>query len=147
MSTKRNVKSLVESIQSSPDFLSQLAAHPYSAMRESTGKKDVSREEVSEAMAALSQLMGGNSVDFSNMGGIASGMLSENGGSAHTMAESLFGDYLSDLGRSGHAQGGLTPDFLSNLARVDFAKGIAGVDLSDGIGLDDVVGFAKGAFK
>ena len=120
MSTQDNVKGLVESIQSNPDFLAHLAQHPYSAMRETTGKEDISRDEVSEAMAALATLMGGQSVDFGKIGGVG--------------------------GQSG-AQVGLPTDILSNLEHIDFAKGMAGVDLSDGLGLDDVVGFAKGMLK
>ena len=147
MSTQDNVKGLVESIQSNPDFLAHLAQHPYSAMRETTGREDISRDEVSEAMAALATLMGGQSVDFGKIGGVASGMLADNGGSAHSMAESLFGGLLGGVGGQSGAQVGFPSDILSNLAHIDFAKGMAGVDLSDGLGLDDVVGFAKGMLK
>lgn len=144
MATQDTVKSLIDSIHSSPDFLSQLASHPYSAVRESTGRQDVSRDEVSEAMAALSALMGGNTVDFGNLSDVASGMLADNGGSAHSMADSLFGSFVGGMGNKRSAHSGLTPDILSNLQHINFAKGMAGVDLSDGIGVDDVIGFAKG---
>ncbi|HAM15822.1 MAG TPA: hypothetical protein DCP91_08200 [Eggerthellaceae bacterium] len=139
MATQDTVKSLVDSVMSNPDFLSHIASHPYSAVRESTGKQDVSRQEVSEAMAALSALMGGQTVDFGNISSLASGMLADNGGSAHSMASALFG---------GGSGGGMPFDFardvLPNLQNINFERGMAGVDLSDGLGIDDVIGFAKG---
>ena len=148
MATEDTVKSLVDSVLSNPDFLSQIAAHPYSAVREAAGSEDVSRDEVSEAITALSALMGGNQVDFGSLSSMASGLLSENNGSAHDLSSALFGDFLTGIPmEESGASVDLGADILSNLANIDFAKGMAGIDLSDGIGIDDVVGFAKGIFS
>ena len=143
MATQDILKSLIGSVTANPDFISQLASHPYSAVRESTGAEDVSRSEVSEALTALSALMGGANVNFDELGGIASGLLSQNDGSAHQLAQSLFGNMLGGQ-TSGATSRGIGPAQLANLASVSFEKGMAGVDLSDGLGIDDVIGFAKG---
>ena len=143
MATQDILKSLIGSVTANPDFISQLANHPYSAVRESTGAEDVSRSEVSEALTALSALMGGANVNFDELGDIASGLLSQNDGSAHQLAQSLFGNMLGGQ-TSGATSMGIDPAQLANLASVSFEKGMAGVDLSDGLGIDDVIGFAKG---
>lgn len=155
MATQDTVKSLAESVLSNPDFLSHLTEHPYSAVREASGKEEVSREEVSEAVTALSALMGGQNVDFANLGSMSSGLLEQNGGSAHDLASSLFGNLLGGGmpfggGEPAQAASGSQADILqglmSNLSNVSFEQGMAGVDLSDGLGIDDVIGFAKGIF-
>ena len=99
-----------------------------------TGAEEVSKEEASEAVAAVSLLGNGKPLDFGNLAEIASILLSENGNSVHTMAENLLGEEST-----------ATPspaDLIATLANVNFEKGLAGIDLSDGFGLDDVLGIA-----
>ena len=136
MASQDIVQQLISSVVSNPDLFNNLVAHPYSAVRDVTGEKEVSKEDASQAVAALSLLGSGKQVDFGSLAEIASQMLNQSNGSVHTMAESFLG-----------AESSFTPspaDLIANLANVNFGKGFAGVDLSDGIGLDDVIGFAAG---
>lgn len=134
------VQMLVGSASENPDMLSSLMQHPYSTVGNLTDNSNVSSEEASQAVTAMAALAGGQSVDFTNLASVASQLLADNGGSVHSLANSLLG--------SGAPQGidvsnGISTDIMSNLAGAVFQGGIAGVDLSDGIGLDDVMGFAK----
>ncbi len=127
-----------------PQMLSGLMEHPYSTVRTATGKDEVSREEVSQVVTAASALAEGQAVDFGNLAAIASGLLSQNGGSAHALASSLLG------GSAVSAQNGVSADVISNLAGVVFGNGMANnknsIDLSDGFGLDDLAVLAKKFF-
>lgn len=134
MANQDIVQQLVSSVVSNPDLLSTLVQHPYSAVREATGAEEVSKEEASQAVAAVSLLGNGQSLDFGNLAELAEILLSKNGGSVHSMATNLLSEEST-----------ATPDpasIISNLASVNFEKGLAGVDLSDGFGLDDVLGIA-----
>ena len=134
MANQDIVQQLVSSVVSNPDLFSTLVQHPYSAVREATGAEEVSKEEASQAVAAVSLLGNGQQVDFGNLAELASLLLSKNGGSVHTMANALLSE-----------ESDATPDpasLIANLASVNFSKGLAGVDLSDGFGLDDVLGIA-----
>jgi len=95
---------------------------------------------VSQALAAFSALANGQQVDFGNLASIASGLLADNGGSAHAMAQSLFGSQIAESNSASAADP--ISDMIAMLSKVDFAKGIAGVDLSDGLDFGDVLGFA-----
>lgn len=143
MASQDLVQQLVGSVLSNPDLMNNLADHPYSTVAEATGqnKEDLTRDDVSQALAAFSALASGQQVDFANLASLAQSLLGEYGGSAHALAQGLFGAPLAE------SQSTATPadpigDMLATLAKVDFSKGIAGVDLSDGLGLDDVIGFA-----
>lgn len=140
MASQDLVQQLVGSVLSNPNLMNNLAEHPYSAVREATGKEEVSRDEVSQALAAFSSLANGQSIDFGNLASLASSLLADNGGSAHAMAQSLFGAQIQESASDSPADP--IADMLGNLAKVDFKKGFAGIDLSDGLGLDDVIGFA-----
>lgn len=134
MASQDIVQQLINSVVSDPKLFENLVSHPYSTVREATGAKEVTKEEASEAVAALSILGNGKQLDFGSLADIASKLLAESGGSVHTMADALLSEEST-----------ATPspaDIISNLANVNFAKGFAGIDLSDGLGLDDVIGFA-----
>ena len=141
MASQDIVQQLVGSVLSDPNLMNNLASHPYSTIREETCREEVSRDEVSEVLAAFSQLANGQVIDFGNLSGLASGMLADNGGSAHAMAQSLFGIPLAES-QSTATEADPISDMLGNLANVSFGNGIAGIDLSDGFGLDDVIGIA-----
>ena len=134
------VQQLVGGVLSNPDLMNNLASHPYSTIGEVTGRDDLSRDEVSQTLAAFSSLANGQQVDFGNLASMAQSMLAENGGSAHAMAQSLFGSQIAESNSSSSANP--IGDMLGMLSGVSFEKGLAGVDLSDGLGLDDVAGFA-----
>lgn len=146
MASQDIVQQLVGSVLSNPDLMNNLASHPYSTVSQVTGQEEVSRDEVSEALAAFSTLANGQQVDFGSLSGLAASLLADNGGSAHTMAQSLFGVPLAESQSTATAADPIA-DMLGNLANVTFGHGIAGVDLSDGIGLDDVMGVAGAIFS
>ena len=134
MANQDIVQQLIGSVVSNPDLFSNLVEHPYSTVSQVTGIENVSKEDASEAVAAVSLLGNGQSLDFGNLAEIASILLSENGGSVHEMASSL----LSEESNATPAPA----DLISTLANVTFNQGAAGVDLSDGFGLDDAFGIA-----
>lgn len=127
-----------------PQMLTSLLEHPYSAVREATGQEEVSRDEVSQVITATSALAEGQAVDFGAIANIAAGLLSQNGGSAHSLASALLG------GSAVSEQNGVSADVISNLAGVVFGGGQANnqdsIDLSDGFGLDDLAVLAKKFF-
>lgn len=122
------VQMLAGEVAKNPSMLTSMLAHPYSTIGNATGNDNVSKEEASQVVTAMSALAGGNAIDFSNLAGMASTMLAQNGGSVHQLANALLG--------SGSPQGvnvsqGATPDIAKTIA--------SAVDLSDGLGLDDLL--------
>lgn len=122
------VQQLAGEVAKDPSMLSNMLQHPYSTIGNATGNDNVSKEEASQVVTALSSLACGSAVDFTQLAGMASSMLSQNDGSVHSLANSLLG--------SGSSQG----VNVSNGIPTDLVKNIAGaVDLSDGLGLDDIL--------
>ena len=114
-----------------PDLLANLVQHPYSTIGNITGNENVSKEEASQVVAATSQLAAGNPIDFGNLATFASGLLANNGGSVHNLANAILGN--------GSSQGvdisqGVPTDMLASMAKA--------VNLTNGIGLDDILGIA-----
>ena len=104
MASQDIVQQLVNSVVSNPDLMNNLAEHPYSTVREATGQEEVSRDDVSQALAAFSALANGQSIDFGNLAAMASSMLADNGGSAHAMAQSLFGSQIQESNSASAAE-------------------------------------------
>ena len=140
MASQDLVQQLVGSVLSNPNLMQNLAEHPYSTVAQATGRQEVSRDEVSEALAAFSALANGQQIDFGSLASIAANMLADNGGSAHTMAQSLFGPQIAES--NSPSQSDPVADMLGTLAQVTFGGGKAGVDLSDGLDIGDVIGIA-----
>ena len=127
-----NIESVVQllagQVAQNPQMLTSLLEHPYSTIGNATNNNNVSKEEASQVVAAMSQLAGGNSVDFGGLAAMASGLLGQNNNSVHALANSLLG--------SGSTQG---VNVSNGLDAAKIAANIAaGVDLSDGLGLDDL---------
>ena len=127
-----NIESVVQllagQVAQNPQMLTSLLNHPYSTIGNATNNNNVSKEEASQVVAAMSQLAGGNSVDFGGLAAMASGLLGQNNNSVHALANSLLG--------SGSTQG---VNVSNGLDAAKIAANIAaGVDLSDGLGLDDL---------
>ena len=127
-----NIESVVQllagEVAKNPQMLTSLLNHPYSTIGNATNNDNVSKEEASQVVAAMSQLAGGQSVDFSGLAAMASGLLGQNNNSVHALANSLLG--------SGSTQG---VNVSNGLDAAKIAANIAaGVDLSDGLGLDDL---------
>lgn len=140
MDIQELVQMLVGNATENPDLLESLMQHPYSTVGNLTNNNNVSSEEASQAVTAMAALAGGQSLDFGNLAAVASQLLADNGGSVHNLAASLLG---SGAPGGVDVSNGVSSNILSNLAGAVFSGGVAGVNLSDGIGLDDVMGFAN----
>lgn len=140
MDIQELVKLLVGSTEENPDLLGSLMQHPYSTIGNLTDNDNVSKEEASQAVTAMAALASGQPVDFGSLASVASQLLAGNGNSVHSLAESLLGSAAPE---GVDVSNGVTDDILGNLAKAVFDGGVAGVDLSDGIGLDDLMGFAN----
>ena len=169
------LQQILTSVTSDPSQLANMVDHPYSTIGNITNNNNVSKEEASQVVTAVTQLAGGQSVDLSGIGDMASQLLGKNNNSVHELAVSLLGGLLGGgassgglfsaaqpaqqssgglldnvigavTGGSGNAasQNNLSADILSNLAGVAFSGNAASnkqaIDLSDGFGLDDVMG-------
>lgn len=149
-------QTLVSAISSNPDLLNTFLNHPYSAVQEATGADEkLDKKDMSEVVTAAAGIASGQSFDASNLGSLASVLLGQNGNSVHTLVGSLFGGQAetqgdakasaSDEKSAGQASGGIDLGSLVTLAgaAATLTGGqSAGVDLSDGIGLDDLAGLA-----
>ena len=148
MAIQEIVQQVIKAVTSDPSILADLVAHPYSTISKLTGIKEVSKEQAAETVTATSALASGQSVDFSALASVASSLLSKSDNSVHSLASSLFGGSVkqSESGKttvSKDAKGSI----VDNLVGVVFNKGEAQgtgstLDLSDGIGLDDLMGLA-----
>jgi hypothetical protein len=135
MNIESIVQQLAGEVAKNPQILTSLLNHPYSTIANATDNNDVTKEEASQVVTAMSQLACGSAVDFGSLASMASGLLGENSGSVHQLANSLLG--------AGSPQGvnvtnGISADLLGNIA--------SAVDLSDGLGLDDLMRVAGKVF-
>lgn len=144
MATQDIVQQLLGVVAQNPQILTSLMEHPYSTVKEVTGQEEVSREQAAEVVTATSALASGREVDFAQIPGLAAQLLGKNDNSVHSLATSLLGGFLGGGQQQQQAKPAVSNDILSNLAGVVFSGGRANnkaaVDLSDGFGLDDVVG-------
>lgn len=148
MATQDIVQQIVKAAISNPNMLSDLMAHPYSTISKLTGIEEVSKEQASQAVTATSALASGHSVDFGALAATAAKLLASNGNSVHSLASALLGGGMSK-GEEGTASlsSKVTSSILENLMGVAFGDGTAKssgakIDLTDGIGLDDLMGLA-----
>lgn len=149
-------QTLVSAISSNPDLLNTFLNHPYTAVQEATGADEkLDKKDMSEVVTAAAGIASGQSFDASNLGSLASVLLGQNGNSVHTLVGSLFGGQAetqedakasaSDEKSAGQSSGGIDLGSLVTLAgaAATLTGGKStGVDLSDGIGLDDLAGLA-----
>lgn len=145
MATQDIVQQLIGVVAKNPEILTSLMNHPYSTVAQVTGEdREISRQEAAEVVAATSALASGQAVDFSTLAGVASQLLGQNNNSAHALAANLLGNTLG-LAQP-QPKPSLQETLISNLLGVAFnggrAQAKAPVDLSDGFGLDDVIGLA-----
>ena len=123
------VQQLVGAVAKNPELLTRMLEHPYSTIGNVTKNDNVSKEEASQVVTAMSMLAGGNQVDFGSLAGIASQFLGQNNNSVHSLAASLLG--------SGSSQG---VDLTSGLTKSIMGGFSKGIDLSDGIDAKDAIG-------
>ena len=139
MDTGSLIKNLIGGVMQNPDLLSSLSEHPYSTIRQTSGiEEEIPRDQASEVLTAFSNLASPGDTDLTGLSSLASGLLADNGNSVHSLASSLFG---------GAAQSSTTQsNMLSNLASAVLGSemsGVQGIDLSDGFGVDDIIGLAR----
>lgn len=147
MATQDIVQQLLGVVAKNPSILTNLMEHPYSTVAEVTGEdREISKQEAAEVVTATTALASGREVDFGQLGGIASQLLGQNNNSVHSLASTLLGAALGGGQQQQQASSGISADILSNLASVAFSGGRAQsrspIDLSDGFGLDDIIGIA-----
>ena len=148
MQTQDIIGAIAQTVMKNPDILTSLMNHPYSTVAEVSGqnKEDLSKEQVSQVVAGVSGLASGQQVDFGNLASLASTMLAQNGGSAHSMASNLLGTQLPPAVIASEASGAqaqpANADAVANIAKLFGAGAIPGVDLSDGFDVKDAIGLA-----
>lgn len=153
--TEEIVQQLIGNILQNPQSAQTLVQHPYSSVKQVTGQSYVDQSQVAEVISMLGGLAKGKTVDYSLVQERSQSQLAKSGGSAHTMAENVLGS-LFGFGQAAQqqtaavkqqaaTQSNAAMDILSNLAGVAFSSGKAGakVDLSDGIGIGDILGIAN----
>ena len=136
---------LVNAVANNPDLLSTFLEHPYTAVQEATGADEkLDKEDMSEVVTAAAGYASGQSFDTSMISGLASALLGSNDNSVHTLVGSLFGGTdTAAASDTNQASAGLDLGSLVNIAgaATSLTGGQStGIDLSDGIGLDDLAG-------
>ena len=148
MAIQEIVQQVIKAVTSNPNLLSDLVAHPYSTISKLTGIETVTKEQAAETVTATSALASGQSIDFSTLASVAAKLLSKSDNSVHSLASSLFGGGVQETEEGKPAvSSDVKSQILENLVGVVFDKGEAQasgpkIDLSDGIGLDDLMGLA-----
>ncbi len=153
---------LVQFLASNPELITQFLNHPYSTTQQATGApQQLSQTDMSEVVTAAAAMSTGQNVDMSNLAGVASTLLAQNGGSVHALTNALFGtpQRAVQLARQQAASGsqgsgldlgtlvGLAGALMGTGAAVSAAKkkktGADLVDFSDGFDVKDVIGLAS----
>lgn len=152
---------LIKFLASNPELITQFLNHPYSTTQQATGaSQQLSQTDMSEVVTAAAAMSTGQNVDMSNLAGVASTLLAQNGGSVHQLTNALFGtpqqaaqiqqQQASTAQSSGLNLGtlvGLAGALMGTGAAVSAAKkkktGADLVDLSDGFDVKDAIGLAS----
>lgn len=152
--TEAVLQTVLNSVTSNPSLLSNMVEHPYSTIGNITNNNNVSKDEAAQVVTALTQLAGGQTVNLGSLAGTATQLLGQNNNSVHSLSSSLLGGLLGGGQTNGGLfsaaqpaqQSGLSANILANLAGVVLGGGTASnkqaIDLSDGFGLDDLIGVA-----
>jgi hypothetical protein len=153
---------LIQFLASNPELITQFLNHPYSTTQQATGaSQQLSQTDMSEVVTAAAAMSTGQNVDMSNLAGVASTLLAQNGGSVHALTNALFGtpqqavQIQQQQAASGAQSSGLDLGTLVGLAGALMGTGAAVsaakkkktgadlVDLSDGFDVKDVIGLAS----
>ena len=88
---------LIGFLGDNPDLISQFAAHPYSTTAQATGTHDtIPKDDMSQILTQVAAQFTGQSFGATDVAGMASNPLGQNGGSIHALASTLFGNTSSD---------------------------------------------------
>lgn len=153
---------LIKFLASNPELITQFLNHPYSTTQQATGaSQQLSQTDMSEVVTAAAAMSTGQNVDMSNLAGVASTLLAQNGGSVHQLTNALFGtpqqavQIQQEQAASGVQSSGLNLGTLVGLAGALMGTGAAVsaakkkktgadlVDLSDGFDVKDAIGLAS----
>ena len=140
-------QTLMSFLGSNPQMLTEFLDHPYSTTQQATGAEEqLSQQDMSQVVTALAGLAGGKKADMSGLAGLAAGLLTANGGSVHSLVNALFGSSQQPLVQQ-QAAAGVDLGALMQLAGgIDMGKLASAVDLSDGLGMDDIMNAAGALF-
>ena len=146
-------QTLMSFLGSNPQMLTQFLDHPYSTVQEATGSEEkLSSTDMSQVVTAMASLASGNQADMSGLAGLASGLLTSNGGSVHQLVNALFGTSAQataaqQASAANGAAAGIDLGALMGLAGgIDLSKVVGAVNLSDGLGMDDIMNAASALF-
>ena len=99
--TEAILQQVLSSVTSNPSLLSNMVEHPYSTIGNITNNNNVSKEEASQVVTAITQLAGGQPVNMGNLAGMASQLMGQNNNSVHSLSSSLLGNLLGGGATSG----------------------------------------------
>ena len=150
-------QTLVKFLAQNPSLITQFLAHPYSTVDQATGAEEhLSKKDMSEVVTAAAALSSGQQFDLGSLATTAATLLGQNGDSVHALTSALFGAQQAKPAAAETAQApaaGLDLGSLVSIASLASAflgagsaaaKKPAGpkLDLSDGIGIDDIAAVA-----
>lgn len=159
---------LIQFLAQNPSLITQFLSHPYSVTQEATGAEEqLSQTDMSEVVTAAAALSTGQNVDLSNLSGVASALLSQNGGSVHTLTNALFGtpEQANAIAQQQQQQASVTSGAAQPAVGLDLGTlvslagalmgsstpaaqqqqptGASLINFSDGIDVKDVIGLAS----
>ncbi len=84
-------------LSENPELVSQFVQHPYSTTAEATGSDaTISKDDMSQIVTQVAAQTTGQNISSSDVSGIASTLLGQNGGSVHALTSALFGGASGD---------------------------------------------------
>ena len=87
---------LIDYLGKNPELLAQFAKHPYSTTATATGTDEkISKDDMSQIMTQVAAQSTGQKLGSADIATAATNLLSQNGGSIHALAGSLFGGAAS----------------------------------------------------
>lgn len=97
---------LIAALGQNPELVSQFAQHPYSTTAKVTGTDEtISQKDMSRIVTQVAAQASGAELDTAGTKSLASALMSQSGGSVHSLASALFGGGSQDAS-SGASAGG-----------------------------------------
>lgn len=153
-------KTLVTFLAQNPSLITQFLDHPYSTVDQATGADEhLSKKDMSEVVTAAAALSSGQQFDLGSLASTAATLLGQNGDSVHALTSALFGAQPQAAAQPAQQQAAQpaapTLDLGSLVSIASLATAFLGatsgsskkasgpkLDLSDGIGIDDIAAVA-----
>ena len=103
MDIQSTAAQLITALGKNPDLVSQFAQHPYSTTAQVTGTDEtISQKDMSRILTQVAAQASGQQLGTSDTKDLASALMSQSGGSVHTLANALFGTApTQDAGNAG----------------------------------------------